>query len=104
MGLYDALRERGVRVPDHLSVVGFDNQEVIAAHLHPGLTTVALPQYDLGVLGVRMLLEPSSDRKHSKDADSAPAVRPGPKDLQEYQPVHVSCPSVVRRSIAVPAR
>lgn len=104
MGLYDALRERGVRVPDHLSVVGFDNQEVIAAHLHPGLTTVALPQYDLGVLGVRMLLEPSSDRKHSKDAESAPAVRPGPQDLQEYQPVHVSCPSVVRRSIAVPAR
>ena len=43
MGLCDGLRERGVTVPDDLAVVGFDNQEVIAAHLRPPLSTVALP-------------------------------------------------------------
>ena len=53
MGLYDALRDRGVSVPGDLSVVGFDNQEVIAAHLHPPLSTVALPHYELGAAGVR---------------------------------------------------
>ncbi|WP_235815981.1 LacI family DNA-binding transcriptional regulator [Bifidobacterium lemurum] len=56
MGLYDGLKERGVSIPDDVSVVGFDNQEVISAHLHPALTTVGLPHYELGVLGVRRLL------------------------------------------------
>lgn len=56
MGLYDGLKERGISIPDEVSVVGFDNQEVISAHLHPSLTTVGLPHYELGVLGVRRLL------------------------------------------------
>lgn len=42
LGLYDALRESGKRMPDDISVVGFDNQEVISAHMHPALTTVGL--------------------------------------------------------------
>lgn len=56
MGLYDGLRERGLSVPQDVSVVGFDNQEVIAGHLHPPLSTVALPHYELGAAGVRMIL------------------------------------------------
>lgn len=56
MGLYDGLRERGLSIPSDVAVVGFDNQEVIAAHLRPPLTTVALPHYELGAAGVRMLL------------------------------------------------
>jgi LacI family transcriptional regulator len=56
MGLYDAARDRALKVPDDLAVVGFDDQEVISAHLRPPLTTVALPHYDLGAAGVRLLL------------------------------------------------
>jgi LacI family transcriptional regulator len=56
MGLYDGLRRRGLSIPDDMAVVGFDNQEVIAAHLRPPLSTVALPHYELGAAGVRMLL------------------------------------------------
>jgi LacI family transcriptional regulator len=56
MGVYDALRDKGLRIPDDISVVGFDNQEVIAAHLRPPLSTVALPHYELGVKGVRLLM------------------------------------------------
>lgn len=56
MGLYDGLRERGLRIPDDVAVIGFDNQDVIAAHLRPPLSTVALPHYELGVAGVRTLL------------------------------------------------
>jgi LacI family transcriptional regulator len=56
MGLYDGLRDRGLRVPGDLAVVGFDNQEVISAHLRPGLSTVQLPHYELGVESVRLLL------------------------------------------------
>jgi LacI family transcriptional regulator len=56
MGLYDGLRENGLRIPDDMAVVGFDNQDVIAAHLRPPLSTVALPHYELGAAGVRVLL------------------------------------------------
>lgn len=56
MGLYDGLRERGVRIPADIAVIGFDNQDVIAAHLRPPLSTVALPHYELGAAGVRVLL------------------------------------------------
>ncbi|VEG75436.1 Degradation activator [Actinomyces slackii] len=56
MGLYDTIKERGLSIPQDLSVVGFDNQEVIAGHLHPSLSTVALPHYEMGAAGVRVLL------------------------------------------------
>lgn len=56
MGVYDGLRRRGLSIPGDMAVVGFDNQEVIAAHLRPPLSTVALPHYELGAAGVRLLL------------------------------------------------
>jgi LacI family transcriptional regulator len=56
MGFYDAAREHGLTIPDDIAVVGFDDQEVISAHLRPPLTTVALPHYELGAAGIRTLL------------------------------------------------
>lgn len=56
MGAYDALRERNLSVPGDMAIVGFDNQEVIAGHLRPTLTTVALPHYEIGVRAVQALL------------------------------------------------
>jgi LacI family transcriptional regulator len=56
MGVYDAVRVRGRKIPADLSIVGFDNQEVIAAHLRPPLTTVQLPHYELGATSIRILL------------------------------------------------
>jgi len=54
-GAVDALRERGVRVPDDIAVVGFDNWEIIAAATRPPLTTVDMQLYDLGrVSGLRL--------------------------------------------------
>ncbi|WP_426504575.1 LacI family DNA-binding transcriptional regulator [Dactylosporangium sp. McL0621] len=53
MGAYRAAHERGLRIPADLSIVGFDNQELIADGLHPALTTVALPHYDMGAWAVR---------------------------------------------------
>jgi LacI family transcriptional regulator len=55
MGAYQAAMEVGLRIPQDLSVVGFDNME-FAAGLYPGLTTVALPHYEMGFWGVQQLL------------------------------------------------
>jgi LacI family transcriptional regulator len=55
MGAYQAAMEAGLRIPQDLSVVGFDNME-FAAGLFPGLTTVALPHSGMGSWGVQQLL------------------------------------------------
>lgn len=55
-GAVDALRDRGVRVPDDIAVVGFDNWEIIAAATRPPLTTVDMNLYELGrQAGLRLL-------------------------------------------------
>ena len=51
----DAARACGLRVPDDLSVVGFDDLPQ-AAQTFPALTTVRQPLHDMGKLGTRMLL------------------------------------------------
>ncbi|ATW52087.1 LacI family DNA-binding transcriptional regulator [Streptomyces peucetius] len=55
MGAYDAIKERGLRIPEDVAVVGYDNQELIAAYLRPKLTTLALPFEAMGAKGVEML-------------------------------------------------
>jgi LacI family transcriptional regulator len=57
MGAYEALKERGLRIPEDVAVVGFDNQELIAAHLRPALSTVALPHYEMGRWAVEYLID-----------------------------------------------
>lgn len=62
LGAYEAVRERGLRIPDDVSIVGFDN-EVFAADMSPPLTTVELPHDQMARLAVRRLIENSSGSK-----------------------------------------
>jgi len=55
MGGYDAIKERGLRIPEDVAVVGFDNQELIAMFLRPKLTTVALPFASMGSQAVALI-------------------------------------------------
>lgn len=52
LGVYEALRQRGLRVPDDVSVVGFDDLPE-ARWSSPPLTTVRQPLADMGRLAVR---------------------------------------------------
>lgn len=47
-GVVDALRERGVSAPRDVSVVGFDNWEIVAEQTRPPLTTVDMNLKELG--------------------------------------------------------
>lgn len=47
-GAIDALRERGVAVPAGVSIVGFDNWEIVAEQTRPPLTTVDMNLKELG--------------------------------------------------------
>ena len=55
-GVVDALRDRGIRVPDDIAIIGFDNWETIAAATRPPLTTVDMNLHELGrQAGLRLL-------------------------------------------------
>ncbi len=54
-GAMQALRESGLRVPDDVAVVGFDDIP-LAAHTDPPLTTIRQPLRQMGEAAARMLL------------------------------------------------
>jgi LacI family transcriptional regulator len=56
LGCYDVLAERGLRCPEDLSVVGFNDMPLVDK-LRPGLTTVHIPHYDIGWESGRMMLD-----------------------------------------------
>lgn len=60
MGAYAALQTLGLRIPEDVSVVGFDDLQLIAPHLRPALTTMALPHYAMGHWGVDTLFDTQS--------------------------------------------
>jgi LacI family transcriptional regulator len=57
MGAYQAAAALGLNIPEDVSIVGIDNLELIADALWPGLTTVALPHYDMGRWAVSRILD-----------------------------------------------
>ena len=59
VGCYEALHEMGVRIPDDVAVMGYDDRE-IAQHLHPPLTTILLPHFEMGSIAAEMLLDADS--------------------------------------------
>ena len=60
MGVYEAARQLGLRIPEDVSVVGFDDVQP-AAFLGPALTTVRQPLQDMARAAVRMLVEALTD-------------------------------------------
>jgi LacI family transcriptional regulator len=56
-GAYQAIAEERLGVPDDVSVISFDDDEV-AASLRPGLTTVAIPHERMGALAIEVLGSP----------------------------------------------
>lgn len=72
----------GLRIPDDLSIIGYDDQ-VIAAYTRPPLTTVVLPNYEMGRQAATLLIDSAINRKE-------PYTRL----------VKVDCPVIARHSVA----
>lgn len=80
IGAYEAIKEAGLRIPEDISVVGYDDQEV-AAHLNPPLSTVLLPHREMGQWAVDLILSIQSSKK------------------QKPRTIRLECPFVPRDSI-----
>jgi DNA-binding LacI/PurR family transcriptional regulator len=80
IGVLNACRERGIAVPEELSIVGYDDIK-IAGYVSPPLTTIHQPKEELGRIAMQMLL-----------------------DLLDSRPVqnHVLSPTLVPRASTAP--
>ncbi|KOA45818.1 LacI family transcription regulator [Bifidobacterium animalis subsp. lactis ATCC 27536] len=61
MGVYEAARQNRLRIPEDLSVVGFDDVQT-SAFLGPALTTVRQPLHDMAAVSTRMLIDTAEGR------------------------------------------
>jgi LacI family transcriptional regulator len=83
VGCYEALKERRLSIPDDVSVIGYDDEEV-ARHLTPQLTTLVLPHREMGRWSVERGLTLLSERR------------------EKYAVTKLECPLIERASIARP--
>jgi LacI family transcriptional regulator len=60
LGCYDVFAARGVRCPDEVSVIGF-NAMPFSDRFNPPLTTIGIPQYEIGTAAAELLLERLQD-------------------------------------------
>ncbi|GAB6261078.1 substrate-binding domain-containing protein [Photobacterium sp. CCB-ST2H9] len=82
MGVINAANEKGVRIPDDLSIIGYDDIH-IAKFMTPSLTTIHQPKYRLGQAAVETLLKRIN------------------KEITEPQIVQLEPTLVVRQSVRV---
>ena len=60
LGAYQALDELGLTIPEDVSIVGFDDQDVLRDYFHPMLTTVQLPFLEMGDRAAALVLDPTA--------------------------------------------
>ena len=80
-----AARRLGLTIPEDLSLVGFDNQVLVAEAVDPGLTTVQLPHYEMGRWAMEQLFDLLNERAGTVGKS-------------------MPCPLVERQSVAPPRR
>ncbi|WP_051440702.1 LacI family DNA-binding transcriptional regulator [Ensifer aridi] len=60
MNVYFALADLGLKVGQDIGVASFDNLHPIATMLQPGLSTMALPYYEMGAAAMLAAIEPEA--------------------------------------------
>jgi LacI family repressor for deo operon, udp, cdd, tsx, nupC, and nupG len=71
IGAIRALKAGGLKVPDDVSVVGFDNQEV-SELFDPPLSTVHIPRFDIGYQAMMMLSEVLAPQRDTRPSTVLP--------------------------------
>lgn len=84
MAVYQVAQRRGLRIPDDLSIVGFDDQDGVANALDPGLTTMRLPHRELGEWAARTAVRRIRGANGASESD------------------RIRCPLIRRGSVATP--
>jgi LacI family transcriptional regulator len=86
MGALEAAGKLGLRVPEDLSIMGYDDQE-LARYTHPPLSTLVLPNYEMGRRAAELLIDLACHKK---------TARP--------MTIKIDGPLIERNSVAAPSR
>jgi LacI family transcriptional regulator len=84
VGAMHAIAQQDLRIPDDISVMGFDNIP-LAQYVIPGLTTVAQPIYEMGEKATCVLLSHIGDQ------------------VRQVETVYLETSLMIRQSVASPA-
>ena len=95
LGVMEAARERGIRVPEELSIVGYDDIP-LARWLTPRLTTVHQPLRRMGEEAARLAIRLADEREETDAAGRPGGAAPTPR-------MDLATSLVVRESTAPPA-
>lgn len=82
IGAMRALQENDYKIPDDVSIIGFDNTE-LSGYTNPPLTTMNAPVYAMGIYGVQLI----NSMLHSKN-----------KKLLSPMKIYMPCPIKIRNS------
>ncbi|USD66265.1 HTH-type transcriptional repressor PurR [Vibrio sp. SCSIO 43136] len=65
LGLMSRLQEKGIKVPEDVSVIGYDNID-LSGYFSPPLTTVHQPKRRVGKTAFELLLQRIKDKEHER--------------------------------------
>lgn len=71
IGLYRGIHEAGLRIPDDISVVGYDDID-LAEYVTPTLTTIHQPAFEMGESAAKLILARIQDQKRAFQEVSLP--------------------------------
>jgi LacI family transcriptional regulator len=76
IGVLFEAQERGIRVPDQLSITGFDNMPLIQ-HIRPAITTISVPAQEMGEYAASSILSAiaNGSRIRSREIDAPLVIR-----------------------------
>ena len=66
IGTLSVLRENGIKVPEEIAVIGFDN-DPFSSFSYPSLSTIDQPTYEMGMLAARILLKAISSPEEERE-------------------------------------
>ena len=70
------LQENGVKIPDDISIIGFENKPITES-LTPALTTISTPNYDVGIKAAGLILEKIEKAKKGQTIHTSSAISIG---------------------------
>lgn len=71
IGLYRGIEEAGLKIPDDISIVGYDDID-LSAYIFPKLTTVHQPAFEMGSSAAQLIIKRIEDHKEPLQQVSLP--------------------------------
>ncbi|MEZ0537828.1 LacI family DNA-binding transcriptional regulator [Caldicellulosiruptoraceae bacterium PP1] len=63
VGAIKAIKDKGLKVPDHIAIVGFDDIP-LSTVIEPQLTTISQPKYEIGKQAMQLLIEKIEEKNY----------------------------------------